>query len=1032
MALGVVDVAAQTSPNGYPTRVLGVPNPNVVNLNPNFVEGRELYQPLGVALDNTVSPPILYVADSINNRILAWRNSADQAIGVPADLVVGQRDFTSTTRLGPGTSLPTGLAGPSGLAVDGAGNLWVVDAGNNRLLRFPKPFDQKQTGAEVVLPDIAIGQASFDTRGQNWDGSATPNERGLSLATPARVFHAAIAFDGAGNLWISDPNNHRVLRFPVAALTASGPPADLVIGQVDFISRVTAAGTTTRTRKDVLNTPNGVAIDGAGRLYVADGLSRVLVYEPDLTTGKAASRIAGVVVTGGGQPAPPATPINNISLGVPATGTTQIPPEGVAIIGGTLAVVDVAAHRIVRYPAYEQWPVEATQFSPTMNAVIGQNDFTSGRGNSGQSEPSGTTFFSPIAVASTAAGDEIFVADAGNNRVVRRIGASNFPQALQTFGQLASYLRSPNLVEGREFFFFDGFSSVQGAPGQYVNGTGMAFDGARFYVADTLNHRVLGFKDYRSLQNGNYADIVIGQQDIFRTLINAPSGDVNTRTDTGLFGPSAVAVDANGDLYVVDSGNGRVLRFPRPFDQPAGTFHKANLVLGQPSFTARNTAANESTMSRPFGIAIFNEGSIAVSDALFHRVLLFKPNSGNFVNGQAASTVFGQQNFTETTLDTAEPRRLSTPRGLSLDGDQRLYVADAGKSRIAIYDNAPVSTSFPFPTLEVTNAVGNAKLRYPNSVYVAQNTGEIWVANTANTVGQILRYPIYSQLVLNPSPNYAINTTSPPLGLAVDPAGAVFLADAANKVGIYHPSLVFRNAANFIATTGPRARALAPGMYVSTGALGVAFSDRTEAFSTVPMPTTLADTQVVLNGRPAPLHFVSPGQINFVVHNDAPSAGEMDVIVSRVSTGQILAAGRMPMGLYAPGFFANSGNGQLAATNQDGTVNSASNAAPRGSVITLYGTGMGHVDGAPPDGDVPGRAIPGPRPQVIMGTGFLPDSSIEYSGLAPSLIGVWQLNVKIPDGILPANDIPVAVVLGSIPSFDSQPPYTQRTTIAVR
>jgi len=65
--------------NNLPSRVLGHPNPeqisNVVSFTPNLVEGRELYQPEGIALDASVTPPIVYVSDTGNNRVLAWKNA---------------------------------------------------------------------------------------------------------------------------------------------------------------------------------------------------------------------------------------------------------------------------------------------------------------------------------------------------------------------------------------------------------------------------------------------------------------------------------------------------------------------------------------------------------------------------------------------------------------------------------------------------------------------------------------------------------------------------------------------------------------------------------------------------------------------------------------------------------------------------------------------------------------------------------------------------------------------------------------------
>ena len=85
---------------------------------PNLVEGREFNNPQAVALDTSVTPPILYVADFGNNRVLAWKNASAFTKGDYADLAIGQRDLLSTAPEGPGGDLSTGLSSPVALTVD--------------------------------------------------------------------------------------------------------------------------------------------------------------------------------------------------------------------------------------------------------------------------------------------------------------------------------------------------------------------------------------------------------------------------------------------------------------------------------------------------------------------------------------------------------------------------------------------------------------------------------------------------------------------------------------------------------------------------------------------------------------------------------------------------------------------------------------------------------------------------------------------------------------------------------------------------
>ncbi|HQY48184.1 MAG TPA: hypothetical protein PLE38_14570, partial [Usitatibacteraceae bacterium] len=106
----------------------------------------------------------LFVADRNNHRILSWISASAYATGASADIVVGQPDFATVTA---GTTAAK-LAFPYGVAVDEAGNLYVSDQGNNRVLIFPAPITSGMAATKV------IGQASFTANTANAGGrSAT-------------------------------------------------------------------------------------------------------------------------------------------------------------------------------------------------------------------------------------------------------------------------------------------------------------------------------------------------------------------------------------------------------------------------------------------------------------------------------------------------------------------------------------------------------------------------------------------------------------------------------------------------------------------------------------------------------------------------------------------------------------------------------------------------------------------------------------------------------------------------------------------
>src|ERR1700686_3413292 len=123
---------AQVTLNTVPIRIIGHPKPEgitVTSANPNLVEGRELFGPTGLAIDTSASPPILYVSDTGNNRVLAWKSATGFSNGAFADLVIGQPDAYTTISGGPGSNFSAGLSAPTGLAVRN-GDLYVVDSGN--------------------------------------------------------------------------------------------------------------------------------------------------------------------------------------------------------------------------------------------------------------------------------------------------------------------------------------------------------------------------------------------------------------------------------------------------------------------------------------------------------------------------------------------------------------------------------------------------------------------------------------------------------------------------------------------------------------------------------------------------------------------------------------------------------------------------------------------------------------------------------------------------------------------------------------
>jgi uncharacterized protein (TIGR03437 family) len=835
-----------------------------------------------------------------------------------------------------------------------------------------------------------IGQQSFAAGG--------PNQGGISASTlatsAASTFFSYLAFDSSGNLWAADPGNNRVLRYNLSVLgdqVPPGPAADLVLGQQDFATGSYNAGTSATTTLSAIATPTGITFDHGGRLFVSESTSsqrsRILVWNPPFRSGQFASRLIGVDTD---TPAPPPVSERQLNAGTGA----------LFVVGNQIGIADGNNNRLLLYAPYEQW--SGNNLNQSAVTVIGQPDFNSAAVNQGQPGPGESTLAHPSGVAFS--GSELFIADSANHRLValpQNVGS--YGPATRVIGQDGLTFNTANLIEGREFDF-----SAGGDAGVAVD---LSANPPRLYVADTFNNRILGYKDLRNLQNGGKADIVIGQPDFQQSRANYPSNNANQLNQSGLSAPTGLYVDPDGNLYVADTGNGRVLRFPKPFENyKAGLLEPADLVLGQANFFTKITDATSRTMAAPYGIAQASEHGLLVSDVVHSRVLYFPGTSKTFTNGESATIVFGQRDFSSSGAG-GEMNQMNAPHHIATDADDHLYVTDTNNGRILIFDHAPTAIPGTPAAIALTS-----NLSRPRGLYVSPSTNEIWVADAGTNAA--IRFPPFNSLPgVNFAPNATLSETAP-LALAQDAWGNIFIADNTNRVVVHYPGLAALNAANFI-----RVNNLAPGMIAALYSTGNfhQFGTGSQTSSSLPLPRTLNGVQVLFNGAPVPLFYAGTDQINFQVPTGAPVSGTANLQVLEVATGRVLGDSTVLMTPINPGLFtqAASGIGAAVAANKDGTLNTQTNPAVAGDFITVYGTGQGAIPGGPPDGQAAAAPLASPRPPtVIVGVHALTGSDVQYAGVAPGQVGVWQVNVKIPSDTITLPNAPtqVIVIQDTVPS----------------
>jgi uncharacterized protein (TIGR03437 family) len=226
-------------------------------------------------------------------------------------------------------------------------------------------------------------------------------------------------------------------------------------------------------------------------------------------------------------------------------------------------------------------------------------------------------------------------------------------------------------------------------------------------------------------------------------------------------------------------------------------------------------------------------------------------------------------------------------------------------------------------------------------------------------------------------------------------------------------SLAIVNAASLLA--GP----VAAGGIVAIFGLNLGPADPVSgSFAGGGFTTTLAGTTVYFDDTPAPLLAVSAGQVNAVVPYSVD--GKPDVRVEVDAGGRRSNPLVLSVAPAAPGVFTidSSGQGQVVAVNQNGSLNSEMNPAPPGSWVFFYAAGLGQtnppgIDGAP----VP-AAEPLPRPVagVSVQMGGI-DARVLYSGGAPTFIaGLHQINVEVPRDVAPGPKVPLTLTAGGMRS----------------
>ncbi len=729
------------------TRVYGQGGSFTTNAaNNGGINANSLYTPSGLALDSSGN---LYVADSGNNRVLYYPSGS-----TTATRVYGQGGSFSSNSENNGGISANSLYYPSVLALDSSGDLYVADSQNSRVLYFP-------AGSTTAVR--VYGQLGYFI-------SNLPNINGVTADSLGYVF--GLALDGSGDLFVADSGNNRVLYYPAGSTTATA-----VYGQAGSLTSNTAnkGGISASS----LYFPSGLALGSTGNLYVAELFNnRVLVYPPSgsITSGAPVMELTGHAQFINNNDTSPSTTdgtnFGDVAISGAASQTFTIFNNGTADLHltdyarVTLSGPDSGDFSLTSAPTTPVAPGEATtftvQFAPS---VIGTRSATVNIGNDGSLNNSftftiqGTGFQASPTTAIQVYGqggslitlepnkgglnaDSLFfpeglavdgsrglyVSDLYNNRVLYYPAGST--AASRVYGQGSSFTTgaaNKNGISADSLFLFDN---------QYPGG-GLALDhSGNLYVADSANNRVLYYP-----AGSTTATRVYGQGGSFTTNDTHAGNPLNPSCyadpalgANSLNHPSGVALDSNGNLYVADAGNSRVLYYPAGSTTATRLYgHGGDFTYCFPNWV--EGGPNADSLYSPFGLVLDSADNLYVADTLNNRVLFYQFGS------TAATRVYGQGgSFSTITANTGGviANSLYNPYGLALDSNGGLYVSDTGNNRVLYFSSSSTTATRVYGqggifTSNISNNGGiSANCLYIPSGLALGGDGSLYVADTGN------------------------------------------------------------------------------------------------------------------------------------------------------------------------------------------------------------------------------------------------------------------------------------------------------------
>lgn len=662
----------------------------------------------GLAIDGA---GVIYVADTASDTVR--RISAD---GTVVSTYAGTRN-TPGSQDGPGAQ--AGFNGPLGLAMDAGGNVYVADTGNDTI--------------RIIAPGGSV--------------STLAGSPGLAAATDATGAAArfkepaAVAVDSAGNVYVADTGNNTVRK-----ITTGGVVTTLA-------GTAGSAGSTDGSASSALfSSPSGIAVDSGGKVYVADkanGSIRVIASGSVTTLATGLPNPTALLVDGTGNVHVVTTAFSSVMDGH-TQAVAVVSPSGVVTVVSALTAkddssggvtpggiaIDQSGNTLVADPDSGMIRRQlagsgvVSLFSGTDETTGSPTWRIAGTGTSVDGTVGTARFSAPAGIAVDAAG-YLYVADTGNH-TVRKVSANG--AAVTTFAGVAGQ---------------SGSADGSGASARFNGPTALAIDAAGIlYVADT------------------------GNQSIRKV---SPSGNVSTLAVIGV-AINSIAVDSAGTVYTTNTANDTVLQV-----SPGGA---VSVLAGVPGVSGNASgAAAAARFNGPTAVAVDSAGNVYVYDSGSYTIRKISSGTVSTLAGGSTPGMITPSDYVSPLDGSGSAAQFGNVLGMTVDSSGNIFAVDFNEVReitpsgavatlAGSHGGAATGLGVFAPGILVTgnrDGTGSKVLFNGPSAIAVDTSGTLYVADTANNA--IRRGVLVGMISIQASPQGGTVFPNSPTTFSVTASG---------------------------------------------------------------------------------------------------------------------------------------------------------------------------------------------------------------------------------------------------------------------